>query len=171
MSYDNRHRSTLPPKGPVLGIDLDGPCSAYDWYRDKELAKGRSMYHICRDLDAFKDLPVVDGAIESVTKLDKYFEIYFVSTPMHCQPQSYTDKYVWLLKHFGKIAKKKLILTHNKGLFIGDYLVDDRYANGVEDFKGEHILFGGTEFPHWRHVEDYLMNKYTTWKMTRGVFK
>ena len=32
--------------------------------------------------------------------------------------------------------------THRKDLLIGDYLIEDRLANGAKDFKGELINFG-----------------------------
>ena len=51
----------------------------------------------------------------------------------------------------------QLILSHNKNLNIGDYLIDDRTANGAAQFMGEHIHFGSEKFPNWNSVLDYLM--------------
>ena len=62
-------------------------------------------------------------------------------------------------KYLGKAAKKKLILSHNKGLMRGDYLIDDREANGVLDFEGEHIKFGEGEYIGWNEVINYLFSK------------
>jgi len=66
-------------------------------------------------------------------------------------------------KHLSEEAHKRLTLTHHKNLVIGDYLIDDRKANGAGEFKGEHIHFGvdyktGKEnpFPTWKSVLDYL---------------
>jgi 5'(3')-deoxyribonucleotidase len=56
----------------------------------------------------------------------------------------------------GDTSKKKLILCHNKGLVKGDFLIDDRIANGVADFSGEHIHFGQDKFPGWKEVMTYL---------------
>ena len=39
----------------------------------------------------------------------------------------------------------------------GDYLIDDRLANGVNLFKGEHIHFGSDKFPDWESVCSYLL--------------
>jgi 5'(3')-deoxyribonucleotidase len=49
-----------------------------------------------------------------------------------------------------------LILSHNKHLNHGDYLIDDRDKNGADKFTGELILFGGEKFPHWDSVIEYL---------------
>ena len=35
-----------------------------------------------------------------------------------------------------------MIITHRKDLLIGDYLIDDRLANGAKDFKGKLLRFG-----------------------------
>jgi 5'-nucleotidase len=49
-----------------------------------------------------------------------------------------------------------VIFSHNKHLNQGDYLIDDRKANGAGDFKGMHIHFGTDEFPDWAAVLKYL---------------
>ena len=49
----------------------------------------------------------------------------------------------------GKSAYKRLIISQNKHLNIGDYLIDDRTANGVGQFRGEYIHFGSEKFPDW----------------------
>ena len=36
-------------------------------------------------------------------------------------------------------------------------MIDDRIANGVADFEGEHIHFGTEKFPSWKQVLDYLL--------------
>jgi len=60
-------------------------------------------------------------------------------------------------KYLGKNAYKRLILSHNKHLNIGDYLIDDRTANGAGQFRGEHIHFGSEKFPDWKAVLSYLI--------------
>lgn len=71
-----------------------------------------------------------------------------------------TDKRKWVGKYLSEAGKKRLIITHNKGLNKGDYLIDDRLAKGVEDFEGEHLYFGPNKpFPDWESVLDYLCEK------------
>ena len=60
-------------------------------------------------------------------------------------------------KYLGSNARKRLILSHNKHLNIGDYLIDDRTANGAGNFTGEHIHFGTEKFPNWDSVLTYLL--------------
>jgi 5'(3')-deoxyribonucleotidase len=63
----------------------------------------------------------------------------------------------WVKKHLGRVAYKRLILSHNKHLNTGDYLIDDREKNGADKFDGELINFGSHEFPDWSAVIRYLL--------------
>jgi 5'(3')-deoxyribonucleotidase len=60
------------------------------------------------------------------------------------------------MKYLGDAAKKRVIVSHNKNLMIGDYLIDDRTANGAGEFKGELIQFGTEKYPNWTEVLSYL---------------
>lgn len=71
-------------------------------------------------------------------------------------PESFTGKRLWVEEHFGELATKRLILTHRKDLAIGDYLIDDRKANGAGEFTGVHIHFGTEHFPNWRKVREWF---------------
>ena len=107
----------------------------------------------------FRDLILMKGSTQAVRELRTHFEIYFLSTPMWCVPQSFMDKRIWLEKHFGAWCHERLILTARKDLCIGDFLVDDRLKNGVDRFVGEHIHFGTEKFPDWPSVTNYLLAK------------
>ncbi|MEP0133368.1 MAG: hypothetical protein ABJJ25_15310 [Eudoraea sp.] len=59
----------------------------------------------------------------------------------------------------GDPAYKRLILSHNKHLNWGDFLIDDCPNNGTENFRGEWIHFGEELFPDWQAMMDYLVDK------------
>jgi hypothetical protein len=46
----------------------------------------------------------------------------------------------------GPYLRGDIILSHNKHLNIGDYLIDDHTKNGVHRFTGEHLHFGTIYF-------------------------
>jgi hypothetical protein len=50
-----------------------------------------------------------------------------------------------------------MCITHLKNMLIGDYLIDDRTANGAGEFKGELLRFG------WSY-ETETFNEYPTWE-------
>jgi 5'(3')-deoxyribonucleotidase len=101
------------------------------------------------------------GAVESFECLTSLYDTYILSTSPWENPSAWSDKLIWVKRHLGKSAYKRLILSHHKNLNIGHYLVDDRTKNGVEGFSGEHIHFGSREFPNWDAVLAYLKCKAT----------
>jgi len=82
------------------------------------------------------------GAIESFHELARHFDTYVLSTSPWANPSAWSDKLLWIQEHLGEVARKRLILSHNKHLNVGDYLIDDRTKNGADRFTGEHIHFG-----------------------------
>lgn len=103
------------------------------------------------------------NAIDSVHKLSKRYDLYILSTAPWLNPSAWIHKLEWVYKYFGKekdsLFYKRLIISHNKNLNIGDYLIDDRPNNGAKDFKGEWIHFGSQDFPDWDTVTEYLLSK------------
>lgn len=101
----------------------------------------------------------LEGAIEAFNQLAQHFDIYILSTAPWENPTAWSDKIQWVQKYLGESAYKRLTLSHNKNLLIGDYLVDDRTANGAGEFNGELLLFGSEEFPNWEVVVERLMSE------------
>ncbi|MFH1052217.1 MAG: hypothetical protein V1779_14960 [bacterium] len=133
----------------ILYIDLDDVVVDYQsGYRFTRNKKSKGF---------FENMGPVPGAIKSVKKLNKYYNIYFLSTAPWGNPHSWMEKRLWIERHFPLIGYKKLILTHNKSLLIGDYLLDDRTKNGASEFKGELILFGSEAYPDWDVCIEYLL--------------
>lgn len=109
--------------------------------------------------EIFHTLEPIEGSIDFVNRLFKYYDVYFLSTPMWNVPLSFTGKRLWLEEHFGKVAEKRLILTHRKDLCIGDYLIDDTTRNGAGDFIGVHLHYNTARFPDWHSMYIYLINE------------
>ena len=105
----------------------------------------------------FSKMGPVDGAIESFEKLSKHFDVYILSTAPWKNSSAWSDKLKWVKKYLGEYAHKRLILSHNKNLNKGDYLIDDRTAHGVDRFAGEHIHFPSEQFKTWDEVVEYLL--------------
>ena len=99
------------------------------------------------------------GAVAAFTTLAQHFDTYLLSTSPWENPSAWSDKLLWVKTHLGEVAYKRLILTHHKNLNCGDYLIDDRTKNGVDQFQGEHIHFGTAQFPDWSAVLTYLLER------------
>lgn len=152
-------RASIKITKPIVLIDMDGVICDFD-KRAKELEtqgiKGHSLF---KHPSAYRALEPIEGAVDAWHDLQDKYETYILSTPPWSNPDAWSEKRIWVQQYLGDSAKKKLILCHNKGLVIGDYLIDDRIANGVADFKGEHIHFGTDKFPGWESVLEYLKSK------------
>jgi len=105
----------------------------------------------------FARMPPLAGALASYEELARRFDTYVLSTAPWENPSAWSDKLLWIRKHLGTSAHKRLILTHHKDLVLGDFLVDDRLKNGAERFTGEHIHFATPRFPDWASVRAYLL--------------
>jgi 5'(3')-deoxyribonucleotidase len=99
----------------------------------------------------------IEGAVDAFNQLSQKYDTYILSTAPWENPSAWSDKLVWVKTYLGQQAHKRLILSHNKNLNKGDYLIDDRLANGAKDFQGEHIHFKTDKFPNWQAVLNYLL--------------
>ena len=115
----------------------------------------------CGDLDEvpgiFSLMDPMEGAIAGFNSLAKKYDTYILSTAPWENPSAWSDKLLWVKQYLGDTAHKRLILSHNKNLNRGDYLIDDRTKNGAGEFQGELIRFGSEEFPDWDAVTRYLL--------------
>ena len=85
------------------------------------------------------------------------YELFILTTAPWDNPSAWMHKRLWVERYFGELFYKKVIITHRKDLLNGDYLIDDRIANGAGNFKGTHLHFG------WDYVNDKF-NKYPNWE-------
>ena len=144
----------------ILYVDMDNVIvdfpSAFDKVSEEKKRKFKN------DMDEipgiFAKMDPVPGAIEAYKKLSKKYDTYILSTAPWENSSAWSDKIEWVKKYLGEAAYKRLILSHNKNLNKGDYLIDDRPNNGAENFEGEWLHFGkGNRFPDWNAILEYLL--------------
>lgn len=149
-----------PKIKPILFIDMDNVLvdfpSAIPYI--PEDVKQEFEGHLDDIPSIFAKMKPMPDAIESVKMLLPFFDIYIASTAPWENPSAWSDKLNWIKKYFGEDLHKRLILTHHKNLLNGDFLIDDRLANGANEFNGFHIHFGHNEFKDWDAVVHYLLN-------------
>jgi 5'(3')-deoxyribonucleotidase len=149
----------------ILYIDMDGVLVDFQSGLDRVPADTRRAYAGHEDdiPGIFALMDPMPDAIESYEELAGLFDTYILSTAPWKNPSAWSDKLLWVQKHLGEVAYKRLILTHHKNLNRGRYLVDDRARHGVHEFRGKHIHFGTAEFPDWKAVVEYLRPRARRW--------
>ncbi len=111
----------------------------------------------------FLNLLPIPNSIEVINKLRSldFLDVYILTAPSVRNPLCYTEKRLWIEHNFDLDMAKKLIISPNKGLNKGDYLIDDNISGkGQEDFEGEILHFGSEKFKNWSVIWDYFNFKY-----------
>lgn len=148
----------------IVYIDMDGVIVDFKYEIDLHFERDPRLIIDFKDNPdeipgIFKNPKPVEGAIESILKLSEHgqYDLFIATSATWGNIESAMHKREWIERHFGDLFKKKMIITHRKDLLLGDYLIDDRDANGAKDFRGELIPFG------WAY-ETETWNKYPTWE-------
>lgn len=152
--------SLISKRKPILYFDMDGVLADFKGALEERLTPELAVKYgdnVDEIPGIFEDLKPVKGAIYAFEELQQKYDCYILSTAPWGNPESWMHKRLWVEKYLGHHAYKRLILTHNKHLNKGDYLIDDRTANGAAKFEGEHIHFGTDKFPNWAAVLEYLL--------------
>jgi len=122
-------------------IDMDGVMCDFMKMKSLKLDQNPNMPFPQSQIEFWIDLEPIDGAIWAYKRLEKNFEVHILTAPSVYNPASYSGKRIWVEKHLGMDAVHNMILSYDKSLLIGDYLVDDSDWNGQRDFEGEWIQY------------------------------
>jgi 5'(3')-deoxyribonucleotidase len=144
----------------ILYIDMDGVLVNFQSGIDR-LTEAEKIEYKDQEKNAphiFSKMEPIEGAIEAYKMLAERYDTYILSTAPWNNETALGDKVAWAKKYLGDTIYKRLILSHNKNLNMGHYLIDDRpHKNGAADFKGELIHFRSEKFPDWNSVLDFLL--------------
>ena len=147
----------------IIYVDMDDViCDFKASYRQKLLLEPDIKYPQSQN-DFFRNLKPITNSIESVNYLNKQdlFDLYILTAPSIRNPLSYLEKRLWIEDYFGLDLVRKLIISPNKGLNKGDYLIDDMdNGKGQENFDGKIIQFGSKEYQNWTDVINYFKRIY-----------
>jgi 5'(3')-deoxyribonucleotidase len=159
----------------TIYIDMDDVLVNFQSGIDRLPSAIRAKHPEDKDIDEangiFSLMEPNPGAVEAFRSLNQYHDVYILSTAPWNNHSAWSDKVAWVQLYLGRLkgepAWKRLILTHHKNLNKGDFLIDDRLANGAGEFEGELIHFGPKDekekrdgrFPDWDSVMEYFKSK------------
>ena len=96
-----------------------------------------------------------DDALRVLKKLAKIHDVYICSATHEDFYHSSNEKLEWIKIHLGKSWLHKVILTYDKTLIQGDFLIDDKpiIEGVILEPTWKHVHFG-TEVKTWKEIED-----------------
>lgn len=129
----------------ILYVDMDDVIA--DFYSAAKDQDENVQEYLMWTPGFFGKLKPTEGSQWAVAQLEKRYDVYILSQPLAGHAESYSDKAEWINKHFPSLYNK-LILTQDKGLNIGDILIDDNKLKWKEKFEKNggtfiHFPYGG----------------------------
>ena len=112
----------------------------------------------------YEDLAPIEGGIEALHLMaSKGFEVFIVTKPWVRNPTCASDKLNWVREHLGESWGGQVILTSDKTLIRGDYLIDDKPTiTGAESLPGwTHVLF---DQPYNQGIDKPRINNWSEWE-------
>jgi 5'(3')-deoxyribonucleotidase len=150
-------------KKKIIYVDMDDVLCEFSKSQSEALKCNPNIEFPQSQYNFFRKLsPMKDGVstVQYLANLEM-FEVYILTAPSIRNPLCYTEKRLWVEDYFGLDMVERLIITPNKGLNKGDYLIDDYDSGrGQENFEGKLLKFGSNEFPNWQSVLSYFKTKY-----------
>ncbi len=119
----------------------------------------------------FLDLDPIPGSKEAIGEMlnNPNLSVWICSSPKKTSDFCHSEKFLWLRKHFGQKFAERLILTRDKTLVFGDYLIDDKpIICGEKEPSWEHVIF---DRPYNRDTQEKKRLTWENWKEVLGEQK
>lgn len=126
--------------------------------------------------DFFFNLKPVSGAVSNVRRiLNLGFDVWILTQPLANWAPSYSEKVRWINIHFPELTNK-IIMTQDKGLMVGHYLIDDNDVKWKAKFEkngGKFVHFAyDRECPcpvdhekKWAGIYQFFLNEDSTYEI------
>ena len=163
------HRSVLPVirwiddrqegrERPILFIALDDTLSDNKNGWRKFTEEQRQTYEgRLQDMPGFFEaLEPLSSAVKAFYKLTETYDVYVVSSVPPTNPLALTEKRKWVEQWLGVPAYGRLIITNQKHLLYGDYLIDAHQSEGASNFMGTFLHFGEDPYKTWEDVLEFF---------------
>jgi len=109
-------------------------------YFDEEGKK--FVNNILREPMFFAFLPEMEGAVDALNELKKEFDVFICTAPLLENSTCASDKFDWVLSHLGYEWTRKLIISKDKTVIDGDFLIDDKpEIDGIQEPIWQRIVY------------------------------
>lgn len=126
------------------------------WIDDRQQGRERNIIYISIEQTMEHEGKPMSSMVKAYRYLLEHYSIYIVAAA----PTNDTDyakrMQEWTFENLGVAAYNRLILTNQKNLLYGDYLIDALETNGSQDFMSTRIDFGSDTFKTWEEVIEYF---------------
>lgn len=91
----------------------------------------------------YRNLPPTAGCIQALNDMIELgIDVRICTAPLSRYENCVLEKYEWVEKHLGREFTRRMILTKDKTIVRGNYLIDDKPSiEGSHTPEWEHILF------------------------------
>lgn len=120
-----------------------------------DVKKSTNLEYPQSKLGFYEELEPIENAIDVYNWLDEHFDVWILTAPSVKNKHCYTEKAASIEKYLGVERLDRLIISPNKSIVIGDYLIDDTITKGQLRFSGRLLKFG-TEFKTWLEIKDFF---------------
>ncbi|WP_444931634.1 5' nucleotidase, NT5C type [Microbulbifer sp. SSSA002] len=140
----------------IVYIDMDDVLCDFSGASKRELERNPSIKFPQSQYGFFANLSPLIGAVNALLASEQY-EPYILTAPSVKNPLCYTEKRVWVGNHLGMEMVNRLIISPNKSLLKGEFLIDDNITGRCQsEFEGELLHFGSNKYPDWNAVRAYF---------------
>lgn len=131
----------------IVFIDLDDTLA--DFKGAKQFRNGFDVSYMF-ETGFFLSLKPIEGSLVAVRQIIRLgYDVQILSQPVAESAHCYSEKAQWVALYFPELINK-INLTQDKGLFKGDYLIDDNEEKWKNKFEAN-----GGKFVHFDHESNH----------------
>ncbi len=115
-------------------------------------------------------LPPMPGAIEALAEMrEAGFIVKICTSPLIRNRDALTEKHDWVERHLGLEWLRHLVITSDKTIVDGDYLIDDRpKVEGIRKPRWQHIVFTQS---YNLSVPEPRINNWSEWRQVLSTLE
>ena len=137
----------------AAGIPRHENQQTFDLNKDRTVREKIIIAAIMIEPGFYSRLEPIEGAQQALKAMLKAnYDVRIVTSPWISNSTCASDKLNWIVKHYGSHWGPRVIITADKTLVRGDFLIDDKpEIRGSADPEWEHIVF---DQPYNQNVDD-----------------